>query len=100
MSNQQKWQWFLKIGTAEAISFLLLIGIAMPLKYIANFPLAVSVVGMAHGLLFIAYLIMIHICRITFGWSLTTAAFGAIASVLPFGPWVFERWLRNTHTID
>ena len=41
------------IGLIEGVSFLVLLGIAMPLKYLAGMPRAVSAVGMAHGVLFI-----------------------------------------------
>jgi len=90
-------KWFLRIGAAEAVSFIVLLGIAMPLKYLAGMPKAVSVVGMAHGVLFIAYLYLVHECRQAFGWSLKTAALGAIASVLPFGPFIFDRYLKNNN---
>jgi integral membrane protein len=43
------------IGIFEAISFLLLLGVAMPLKYIFDQPEMVRVVGMAHGVLWILY---------------------------------------------
>ena len=51
------------ISTLEAISFLVLLGIAMPLKYIWDMPEMVSVVGMAHGVLFIAYLVMAYFMK-------------------------------------
>ncbi len=95
MNKTQLFSWFLRIGTLEGISFLVLLGIAMPLKYFAGMPKAVSVVGMAHGVLFIAYLYMINECRRAFGWSLKTAALGVLASVLPFGPFVYDRWVKD-----
>lgn len=95
MSKETIWKWFQRIGTWEAISFLLLLGVAMPLKYLAGMPKAVSVVGMAHGVLFIAYLYMVHECRMALGWSFKTAFLGAIASVLPFGPFIYDRWLQK-----
>jgi integral membrane protein len=99
MEKKQLFTWFQRIGMLEGISFLVLLGIAMPLKYFAGMPKAVSVVGMAHGVLFIAYLYMIHECRKAFGWSLKTAAFGAIASVLPFGPFVYDKWVTGKTTL-
>ena|SRR5690606_15515118 len=42
-----------RVALAEAVSYLLLLGVAMPLKYLAGQPLAVRVVGMIHGLLFL-----------------------------------------------
>jgi integral membrane protein len=50
---------FRSVAFWEGISFLLLLFLAMPLKYWAGWPLAVRVVGMAHGLLFLAYLVFL-----------------------------------------
>lgn len=99
MNKATLFKWFERVGTWEGISFLVLLGIAMPLKYVADIPQAVSVVGMAHGILFIAYLYLIHECRMAFGWSLKTAALGALASVLPFGPFVYDKWVKQTQNI-
>src|SRR5438552_3773981 len=43
------------VGYTEGVSFLVLLGIAMPLKYFAGMPLAVTIVGAIHGLLWILY---------------------------------------------
>ena len=83
---QFKW-----IGTLEAISFLILLGIAMPLKYIWNMPEAVSVIGMAHGILFMAYLYGAFIMKPKLGWSLPTLAVVVLCSIIPFGPFYAER---------
>lgn len=97
MNKEQLFTWFRRTGTWEGISFLVLLGIAMPLKYLMGIPQAVSVVGMAHGILFVAYLYLIHECRKAFGWSLRTTALGALAAVLPAGPFVFDKWVAR-HT--
>ena len=44
------------IGIAEGISYLVLLGIAMPLKYIFDLPLGVKITGWIHGLLFVLYI--------------------------------------------
>ena len=85
---------FYIIGIAEAISFIVLLGIAMPLKYMAGFPQAVSVVGMAHGVLFMLYLYVAYDCWQTFKWPFKTFALAGIASVLPFGPIWFHKKYR------
>lgn len=99
MNKASLFKWFQRVGTWEGISFLVLLGFAMPLKYIWGIPQAVSAVGMAHGILFVAYLLLIHLCRITFKWSFITAALGAVASVLPFGPFIYDRWVKQTQNI-
>ena len=48
------YSWFRKIAMAEGVSFLVLLLIAMPLKYMADYPKAVTIVGGLHGVLFIA----------------------------------------------
>lgn len=79
------------IGRMEAVSFLVLLGVAMPLKYLAGQPLAVRVVGMAHGVLFILLLVALARAARLHGWPTRTMALGAVASLVPFGPIWFER---------
>jgi len=81
------------IGFAEGASFLLLMGVAMPLKYFAGFPEAVQVVGMAHGILFIVYLIAIAWALVVGQLTFVFAFFGVIASILPAGPFVYDYFL-------
>lgn len=83
------------VGFLEGISFLLLLGVAMPLKYFADLPQAVSVVGMAHGVLFILYLGATAQAALEFGWRWRLTALVASASFLPFGPFYADnRWLK------
>ena len=82
------------LGKIEAISYLLLLVVAMPLKYLAGLPLAVVLVGWAHGLLFIA------LCGVLFQvwrarkWPWKRAAMVFIAALLPFGPYVIDGRLQ------
>ena len=86
---------FLWVSRFEAISFLLLLFIAMPLKYMADMPIAVKYVGWAHGVLFMAYMVQLMIAAIKLKWDVLRVVYGFIASLLPFGPFVFERSLRK-----
>lgn len=79
------------IGTLEAISFLLLLGIAMPLKYIWDKPEAVSVVGMIHGILFMAYVYGAFSIKPKLQWSNRTLFIVLLCSVLPFGPFYADK---------
>jgi integral membrane protein len=82
-------------GIVEGISFLLLLGVAMPLKYLAGLPLAVRVVGMAHGVLFLVYLGAALQVFFVARWP-THRLLGLLAAaVFPFGPFVIERRLRS-----
>ncbi len=79
------------ISALEAISFLVLLGIAMPLKYIWDMPQMVKIVGMAHGILFILYIIGAYFMKEKLKWSWGTLAIVMLCSVLPFGPFYAER---------
>jgi integral membrane protein len=83
------------IGVFEAISYLLLLGIAMPLKYVFDLPEAVRVVGMAHGILWMAYVGLAVLGQIDYKWSLKTTAWLFIASLLPFGPFLADSKLLS-----
>ncbi|MCW9038435.1 DUF3817 domain-containing protein [Altibacter sp.] len=79
------------ISTLEAISFLVLLGIAMPLKYIWDLPQMVQIVGMAHGVLFILYLIGAYFMYEKLQWSVRTLLIVMGCSVIPFGPFYVEK---------
>ena len=72
-------------GFLEGLSFLLLIGIAMPLKYMFNMPLAVKIIGMAHGILFILFILLSTQATIVYRCSVKKMILLWIASFLPFG---------------
>lgn len=81
---------FRLVGLLEGISFLFLVGIAMPLKYIYHQPMAVRIGGMAHGVLFIAYIFFLMKIRSERNWSTGRSVGAFIASLLPFGTIVFD----------
>ena len=92
---------FLRIvGLTEAVSYMLLVGVAMPLKYIWNQPMAVRVVGMIHGVLFILFCIALVRATIVAKWPLSRALLLFVASLLPFGPFLLDKrmkeWERQT----
>ena len=88
-----------QIGKIEGISFLLLLGVAMPLKYLAGWPLGVRVVGSAHGALFIALLWALWRAWRHAGLPIRLGALVFIASLLPFGPFLIdERLARHRPT--
>jgi integral membrane protein len=62
-------QRFRLIAFLEGLSFVLLVFVAMPLKYWAGVPLAVRIVGMAHGLLFLVFLGSLFDVAVKRGWS-------------------------------
>jgi integral membrane protein len=83
------------LGRIEGVSFLLLVGIAMPLKYFANQPLAVKYVGWAHGLLFIVLCMAIFQAWAGGALSLKRSALAFIAALVPFGPFIIDSRLAE-----
>jgi integral membrane protein len=77
---------FHRTAIAEGISSTLLFFVAMPLKYIWGMDKAVTYVGWAHGLLFIAYVVILAICWLKLRWSLKFCTIAFIASLVPAGP--------------
>jgi integral membrane protein len=82
------------IGLIEGASFLLLLFVAMPLKYMAGVPQYVSMVGAVHGALWLVYVASIVDVRLSFTWPWKRCAVAFVASVLPFGPFLLEPSLR------
>lgn len=74
----------------EGISLLILLGIAMPLKYVYGEPMAVKVAGWIHGLLFIAYAGCLASIRTEHHWPMRRVLLAFLAAVLPFGTFVFD----------
>jgi integral membrane protein len=83
------------IGFVEGISYLILLGIAMPLKYIYELPQMVRITGMIHGLLFVLYVLYVCIVAVQLRWSLWKVFLAFVASLVPFGTfWADVRLLR------
>ena len=73
------------IAFLEGISYLVLLGIAMPLKYMAGMPEAVRIVGMAHGVLFVLYVLWLAIVATEKSWKFKAILICFVASLIPFG---------------
>ena len=88
----QRLRW---AGLAEGTSFLVLLGIAMPLKYLAGKPQAVRAVGSVHGFLFVIYVLMVLLAARKFRWGIPTILMALAAAIFPFGPFWFDAKLRR-----
>ena|SRR5688572_19539244 len=84
---------FRTIAITEGISFLVLLFIAMPLKYFAGIPEAVTVVGWLHGLLFVLYMIAGLDVRKVHKWNGKKVFIAVMAAFLPFGPFLLDNYL-------
>lgn len=96
----KKLSWLRKTGIAEGFSFLLLLGIAMPLKYLLKQPMAVTIVGWAHGILFVGFLFLAWEVKIDRNKSWKWFALAFLASVLPAGTFFFDKKLKEEEAIS
>ncbi|GAB5561039.1 MAG: DUF3817 domain-containing protein [Synoicihabitans sp.] len=79
------------LGLIEGWSFVILLFVAMPLKYLADQPMAVRIVGMAHGVLFIALIAAALQAQVEEdNWPLKRTAYIILGALFPFGPFVVE----------
>ncbi|MFA7273989.1 MAG: DUF3817 domain-containing protein [Crocinitomicaceae bacterium] len=82
---------FRTVAILEGISYLLL-GFTMYLKYAAEMPLPNKIVGYAHGLLFIAYVILLYLNMDDKKWNVKIVFLLFLASLLPFGTFLADKW--------
>ncbi|MCK6606943.1 integral membrane protein [Flavobacterium aquaticum] len=88
---------FRSIALLEGISTLALYFFAMPMKYIANDPIYVKNIGMAHGVLFMLYIAFAILIKNQQKWDAKTFAIVCLASIFPFGTFYIEKkYLQNT----
>ena len=82
---------FRLINKIEGYSFLLLLFVAMPLKYLAGFPIATKIAGMIHGVLFIAFIYQLVIATEETPFTKKEAFIFFLASIIPFGSFYTDR---------
>ena len=82
-------------GITEGISFLILLFIAMPMKYFFNLPVAVKIVGWVHGILFIAFVFLAWNYKNEKGKNFKWLATAFVAALLPAGTFFFDRKLKR-----
>jgi integral membrane protein len=86
---------FRMVGIAEGISFLVLLLIAMPLKYFFNFPEAVKVMGWIHGALFVAFIWLAFEVMGSLNKNFLWFCKAFVAAFIPLGTFVFDRQLKK-----
>ncbi len=91
MSQDLQIKSFKWISILEGISFLVLLLIAMPLKYIWDAPQMVETVGMLHGILFVMYILGAFVMFKTLSWNYKTLMIVCVSSVLPLGPFYVDK---------
>jgi integral membrane protein len=82
------------LAFTEGVSTLVLFGVAMPLKYLWDMPMAVRVVGLIHGALFTLLVVQLFRAVKRVPIEPKVAGLCMIAAVFPFGPFIADRWLK------
>ncbi|MCX2575316.1 DUF3817 domain-containing protein [Pedobacter sandarakinus] len=86
---------FRKVAVAEGISYLALLFIAMPIKYLLHYNEVVKYTGWVHGILFIAYGSTLIMAWQEQKWKFTKALTIFVASLLPFAPFIVDKRLKD-----
>ncbi|HLT29577.1 MAG TPA: DUF3817 domain-containing protein [Myxococcaceae bacterium] len=88
-------QRFRLVALLEGLSYVLLVFVAMPLKYLLELPQAVRALGSAHGALFVLFVVLLTHVLVVRQLSFARAALAFVASLVPFGAFWFEAKLRR-----
>jgi integral membrane protein len=83
------------INTIEGISFVILLFIAMPLKYIGGILIATTIVGMLHGVLFIILILMLANTAIECKFKIKLSLIVFFSSIIPFGTFYSNKKLNE-----
>ena len=83
------------VALIEGMSYMLLLFVAMPLKYMAGMPMAVRYVGMAHGFLFVLFSFFLLQAMLDAKWSLKWTAMVFASAVVPFGTFWMDPKLKK-----
>lgn len=83
------------INTIEGYSYIILLFIAMPIKYILGYPVATKIAGMIHGILFIMFLIFLLQSAQKAKWSDKETIIFFIASLIPFGTFFTKKKIQS-----
>jgi len=95
MSELKKFRIINKI---EGISYIILLFVAMPLKYSFGYPIATKIVGSIHGVLVFTFLYQIYEAKREAGFTLKETAFYTLLSLIPFGSFYTDTLLAKKMT--
>lgn len=86
---------FRLVAIIEGISYLFLLFIAMPLKYLFNSPEYVTYTGWVHGVFFMLYILTLIPARASAGWGFKKTFLAFMASLIPFATFILDRSLHR-----
>ncbi|MEJ6675425.1 MAG: DUF3817 domain-containing protein [Flavobacteriales bacterium] len=79
------------VSFLEGVSYLLLLFVAVPIKYFQGDVSYVKMLGMPHGILFMSYIVLAVMLQKTMKWSLKSLGIVVLASVIPFGTFYVDK---------
>ncbi len=89
---------FRMVAFLEGLSYILLLFIATPIKYLADNPQYVKMLGMPHGLLFMLYIILAFLLKQENTWFKSNFKMVLLASIIPFGTFYLDhKYLRKSN---
>jgi integral membrane protein len=86
---------FRVISYIEGLSYLILVFIAMPIKYLAENPYPVKIIGMAHGVLFILFVLFLYETMRKYAWQTSFSSKLFVYSLIPFGSFIIEKKMKT-----
>jgi len=92
---KKTFSWFRKVAFAEGVSFIVLLFVAMPLKYYGDMPKAVTIVGSLHGVLFVAFGALALQVKSEYNKKFNWLVKAGFASILPFGTFYMEKYWKK-----
>lgn len=87
--------FFKLISWLEGISYILLLFIATPIKYLQGNPEYVKMLGMPHGILFVIYIVLAIMLKYELNWNNKTFGMVCLLSILPFGTFFVGKYLKK-----
>ena len=90
---------FRMTALAEGCSFLILLCVAMPMKYFMGMPEVVRIMGSIHGVLFLLYVGLLAMLHFRQRWSAIFSLYAFVASIIPFGTFVLDKQLREKEVV-
>lgn len=86
---------FKLVSLLEGLSYIALLFIATPIKYLQGNPEYVKMLGMPHGLLFVLYIVLAIMLKYELKWNGKTFGIVCLLSILPFGTFFVGRYLKQ-----
>ncbi len=93
-------RFFRLSGALEAVSYIVLLGIAMPLKYFYDKPVFVRWTGSFHGAFFVLFCIAVVFTAYRKKWSLRTTGMAFLSAFIPLGPFLFEKYFLDKNNAE